>query len=170
MDCQWTQDRLVALQDGELSPSEETFVLEHLAGCPTCQEYELALSLATPEPSLVVPHAIQIALEARIDAALDDAFAHPAPPAVASHSWSRWLRRERDLSNGHALAYGFLLAACLGWGLSNWFAVQALQTETLAPVHMAHTSSTPRDATTTVPADQYRPASWNADEPTEPWR
>jgi hypothetical protein len=119
---------------------------------------------------LIIPPEIQRAMEEAVDAAVARTLDEPAQTRSSSTSWTRWLRRDRDLSNGAMLTYGFLLAACLGWGLSNWFAVQALQNETAAPVQIV------RDGTVAPPVDsqldpsQYRPASWTSEESPEPWR
>lgn len=167
IDCHWVEDRLVALQDGELSPGETHFVMEHLAGCASCTDLEEALLAATPAPSLVVPAEIQAALEAAVEQAVERALTTPADPPPAPHRpWTRWLRRDRDLSNGSLLAYGFLLAACMGWGLSNWFAVADLEARIAAqeatPVHTL--------PGTELAPDQYRPASFDAEDHEQPWR
>lgn len=171
MECSWVEDRLVALQDEELSPGERTFVVEHLATCAQCTEMELALAGATPMDDLVVPPHIQALLESTVDDAMDQVFAHPEPrhATTSGTSWTRWLRRDRDLSNGAMLSYGFLLAACLGWGLSNWFAVQALQEEQPMSTFAVDRADAPLSDGHIAP-DQYRPASWTSEERSEPWR
>lgn len=170
MDCTWVTDRLVALQDGELSPGELAFVTEHLVGCDDCATLEAALAEATPTPDLVVPPDIQAALEAAVDAAvartLDE---QPVQRRAPGSAWMRWLRRDRDLSNGAMLAYGFVLAACIGWGFSNWFAVQAMsEVQPPATIAVDHHDAPSIDGT--IAPDQYRPASWTSEEQSKPWR
>jgi anti-sigma factor RsiW len=169
VDCTWTMDRLVALQDGELSPGEDAFVREHLDGCPDCAAMEEALAAATPVADLIVPPEIQAALEVAVDTAVAAALEHPVDRRAPGSAWRRWLRRDRDLSNGAILAYGFVLAACLGWGLSNWFAVQAMsQVQTAPDVAVDQRNTSPADGR--IAPDQYRPASWTAEDEAEPWR
>lgn len=165
--CRWVEDRLVALQDGELSPSETHFVMEHLATCDACATLEAVLLEATPHPDLVVPPEIQAALEVAVDDAVQRALAEPAaPPQPVHYAWTRWLRRDRDLSNGSLVVYGFLLAACLGWGLSNWMAVHDLQ----ARIAAAPARSEVQVPGTDLAPEQYRPASFDAGNPERPWR
>ncbi|MCA9572971.1 MAG: hypothetical protein KC656_34275, partial [Myxococcales bacterium] len=89
------------------------------------------------------------------------------PPARAplATPWTRWLRRDRSLSNAAALAYGFVLAACLGWGLSNWMSLHELEAEVARTELLV-----PADPQTSLAPDQYRPASFSEDESPEPWR
>lgn len=166
MHCSWVEERLVALHDDELSRSEQAVVLEHLERCPTCSELEARLAGIELEPALVIPAGVQVQLASAIDAALDEAFAQPweSTPPSAWEQTRRWLRRDRDLSNGAMLAYAAVLAVCVGWGLSNYLAVQAMQEE----VPIARTSVAP------VTDGHYQPASWaveeEAPESEEEWR
>lgn len=166
MHCSWVGERLVALHDDELSRSEEQLVIEHLEACPDCADLAGRLDAITPEDALVVPAAVQTRLEAAVDDALDTAFEQPwqaSPPGFWEQS-RRWLRRDRDLSNGAMLAYAAVLAICVGWGLSNYLAVQAMNQDepltasTVAPVSNGH----------------YQPASYaiedEAGEGEEEWR
>ncbi len=172
--CRWVEQRLVALRDAELSPGETHFVLEHLETCARCSARDRALLDATPHPTLVVPPAIQAALEASVDRAIREALLQTPPPVERSTRWSRWLRRDRDLPNASILLYGFLLAACLGWGLSNWLSARELRNEIQA--FQAHSiRSTPAGGATAtepveIPSEQYRPASFETAPEDEPWR
>lgn len=38
MRCDQLADRLTELLEGELTPQDETAALEHLAGCPACEQ------------------------------------------------------------------------------------------------------------------------------------
>lgn len=170
MQCSWVTGRLVAFQDDELSRSEFTIVTEHLDGCASCQQLEQSLRDATPEPFLEIPPDVMASMARAVEDALEEEFTRPQQ-AVAPSTWqrsSRWLRKDRDTPNGALLGYGLLLAACLGWGVSNWFAVQALQAEVERP---SVALSAPAPATeVVVPSDQYRPASWTPDAESEDWR
>lgn len=169
MHCSWVQERLVAFADGELSPGEATFVGEHLDGCEECATLDAALRDVTPAPSLAVPPEVLARMAAAVDEAVMAALDEPivaAPPGMAAR-WGRWLRRDRDLSNGAMLGYGILLAACVGWGVSNWIAYQELQQEitNARPVAAAAPSSP-----ATIDSDDYEPASYSPDASEENWR
>lgn len=172
MRCDWVEERLVAFRDGELSPGEATFVEEHVARCPACAEHDAALMDATPEHALTVPPEVLARMIAAVDASLDEAVDGPRRAAVrpgALGRWARWLRRDRDMPNAAVLGYSVLLAACVGWGLSNWLALQQMRDDT--PARVAATASdavVPSGAA--LPSDQYQPASWSPEDPAEPWR
>lgn len=169
MDCSWIEDRLVALQDDELSRSEHEVVTRHLQSCAACAELEQLLAGATPEPFLQVPAEVQARLALAVDAAIDSALAEQAtpaaPPSVVERS-RRWLRRDRDLSNGAMLAYAAALAICLGWGLSNWMAIQ--------DAAQPPTSIARNEGSSTVSSEHYSPASYAVEKDAEPgedeWR
>lgn len=168
MQCDQVTDRLVAYSDGELSRGEHTFVAEHLATCEACARLDEALRAATPEDVLVIPPDVLARMHAAVDEAI--ASADLSPPVARPSSltrWTRWLRRDRDMSNGAVLAYGMLLAACLGWGLSNWLAVQGLQHE---PARTASMPTVQPTSDAPIPGDQYRPASFSPDDDAGPWR
>lgn len=170
MQCSWVIDKLVAFQDDELSPGECTFVGEHLDGCDACSEHEIALRDVTPEPFLEIPPEVLAQMAAAIDQAVADELASPKRP-MAPSLWTRstrWLRKDRDTPNGALLGYGLVLAACLSWGVSNWFAVQALQAEVERPTIAHTTAGDPAGAI--VPSDQYQPASWTPEDDSEEWR
>jgi anti-sigma factor RsiW len=172
MRCSWVQDRLVAFADDELSPGETVFVAEHLETCEVCASMDARLRAASPRPALVVPAGVLDAMAAQIDAAIDDELSSPAQapepsglaalPGVARAG--RWLRRDREMSNGAMLGWGLLFAACFGWGLSNWLAVPADPTAT-TPTFTA--APTPSDE---IDSQQYRPASYAIDGEDDDWR
>lgn len=168
MECSWVEDRLVALQDDELSRSERELVEEHLEHCPACADLEAHLAAVSPEPCLQVPADVQARLESAVSAALDEALAAPVAPRSVGRieQTRRWLRRDRDLSNGAMLAYAAALAICLGWGMSNWLALPGATqpTDSIARVEIQ----------STVRSDHYQPASYaieaDTDEDEEEYR
>ena len=169
MHCSWVQDRLVAFSDGELSPGEATFVAEHLDGCDDCEQLELRLAAVTPQNALEIPPEVMARMAQAVDDAVFEALEQPlvAPPPTVRTRWTRWLRRDRDLSNGAAIGYGLLLAACVGWGLSNWIAYQELQQEMMLATPVAVSAPT---SPATIDSNDYEEASYRVDEPEENWR
>ena len=174
MHCSWVQDRLVAFADGELSPSEMVVVAEHLDGCETCAALDVRLRAASPEPALVVPAGVLASMHAQLDAAIEAELADPQPvpseesgglaaiPGVARAG--RWLRRDRELSNGALLSWGLLFAACFGWGLSNWMAVP----DPTAPTTPTYTAAP--SPSVEIDSEHYRPASYSVDDEEDDWR
>ena len=155
MNCRATRKRLVAFQDGELSPGERSQVSKHLAGCATCRHLERRLGAATPEPFLWVPEEHQVALEAALDASA--LAAHDGEPRTLQ--WS-WLSRRTHLPAGAVLAYGALLVLALMWGVGNWLEARSLQVA-LQELHVGAPVGTELGvAPLEIPADQFRPASW----------
>jgi len=168
MHCAWVQDRLVAFADQELSPGEDSFVAEHISHCADCRELESQLRECSPEPSIAIPPEVLNKLAMAVDLAVSEEFDRPTVPVepASTTRWARWLRRDRDLSNGAMLSYGVLFAACLGWGLSNWVAVQELRAQTRAP--SIFTAAPTRSST--IGVDQYVPASYSPEDADENWR
>lgn len=166
MHCAWVQDRLVALSDGELSPGEATRVMEHLDDCEECALLDLQLREITPEPHLDVPPEVMANLARVVDAAVQEALDEPvyAPPPTMATRWSRWLRRDRDVSNGQILAAAIVFAMLGGWGLSNWLAAQDGVTMSSPIANVAPSSSS------TIDGAQYEPASYRPEEEGENWR
>ncbi|MEZ4317977.1 MAG: zf-HC2 domain-containing protein [Myxococcota bacterium] len=168
MQCPWVQERLVAFADGELSPGEATWVAEHLESCDACAQLDLRLRDVTPEPGLEIPADVMERMARAVDdavlAALDEPPAVETPTTAAR--WGRWLRRDRDLSNGAMLAYGILLAACVGWGVSNWLVVQELRQE----VQRSPVAATAPTNSATIDSTQYEPASYQPEQREENWR
>lgn len=185
MRCAWVEQRLVAWRDDELSPGEATFVMEHVDRCPACAALDARLQDATPDPWLAPPPDVLARMHAALDAAIEresNAEAtRPAPRSVVNASrigrWARWLRRDRDLSNASAIGYVALLAACFGWGLSNWMAIETSAPGSMPEAAQASVSAPtdPRDmdpaaSGAAIPAEQYRPASWSPRDEAEDWR
>jgi len=164
MQCAWIQDRLVAYSDGELSPGEATRVGEHLDGCEDCADLGARLLAITPEPHLQVPPEILAQLASQVDQAVHAALDEPVQPlpATATTRWARWLRRDRDVSNGQLVAAAVVFAMLGGWGLSNWMALPGPSTNTVATAAPS--------GPVTIDSDQYEPASYRPDEDGENWR
>ncbi len=166
MRCSWVQERLVALADGELSAGEATRTEEHLEHCIECRELDADLRMITPRPTLQVPPEIMARMAAAVDSAIEQTFDAPeSTPAPRTGPLTRWLPRDRDLSNGAMLGYGLILAACVGWGVSNWLAVQQLEERNTPPV-----AQSAQPTPSTLDGDQYEPASYRPEEPEEEWR
>ncbi len=174
MRCSWVQDRLVAFADDELSPGERVFVAEHLQACDACASLDVRLRAASPEPALIVPAGMLASMAAQVDAAIEAELAapeqHAAPPPAGLATLpgvaraGRWLRRDRELSNGAMVAWGLLFAACFGWGLSNWMAVP----DPTAPAAPTYTAAPSPSAE--IDSEHYRPASYSVDEEEDDWR
>lgn len=162
MDCREAGDRLVAYQDGELAPSEHQKVREHIASCGACRELERRLREATPRPGLTAPAHVLARLEDRLDVDVILAMADRRGPTTRVGWLARtrtWLDRDAEVPRALVLAACTLLVASVGWGLSSWLSLHALQLEVAAqrdsPAVPAHTT-----ATAEIPADQFVPASY----------
>jgi anti-sigma factor RsiW len=146
--CVEVRDRLVAWADGELSPGEATQVEAHVRTCATCARHDAALRGVTPRPRLVRPppevmRRLDRALD--VDVLLARAAREPAPEALAVRM-QRFLRHETSVPRAGVLAYAALLlfavsVAAVGW----WGAAPA---------------PTVADVPSTLPSEQYEPASF----------
>ena len=153
MRCRAVTRRLVAYQDRELSPGEHTRVEEHLATCARCRDLEARLAAATPVPALHPGAADLAAYHAQLDAAIEAEWANPQRPAAPPPlvDWQDHLPTRRTV------AWAAAMLLTLTWGLSNWWTARELRAE------LAERATTPAPWTETIPADQYRPASWSPD-------
>lgn len=163
MNCGAVTSRLVALQDAELSPGEAVRVREHLAVCPSCRVIDARLAAVTPEPPLELPPELRARMYAQLDRALDDAWKNPArePLPARRGRWLAWLTDPWSFSSGTVFGYGALLVLAFTWGLSNWFAARELEAAMAANAQIPETASGPA---VTIPAEQFRPASWTPPE------
>ncbi|MEZ4236713.1 MAG: zf-HC2 domain-containing protein [Myxococcota bacterium] len=154
--CNEVIPRLVAWQDGELSPGEATQVSEHVAGCAGCARAHHRLAITAPLPPPAPPAAVQRRLAAAFDVDAILAAAEAPEPAVppapswASAAWAH-LARPSAVPRAAVLVYLALLAAALGWGASNWWALRDTGAVALDPAH-------PSGA---IPASQFRPAAYD---------
>lgn len=154
MDCGEAIQRLVALQDGELSPSEAVQVQEHLAACGACRMREYRLAAATPRDTLRIPPAVLARLSDRVSAdvvlALADrpAANRPHPGWVARAAG--WLRRDLEIPAAAVLGYVVLLAMSLGWAASSWLSHPSIDV-----------TGDGSHAASEIPAEQWRPAAYN---------
>ncbi|MCB9687643.1 MAG: zf-HC2 domain-containing protein [Alphaproteobacteria bacterium] len=157
MECHEVRDRLVAWQDGELSPGETVQLEEHLDGCSDCRRHERRLADATPRPELLrprmdqrVPAHILAALADRVDADSILAAARrpePAPPPHASRVAS-WLRAEARVPRGWMLVYAAVLFGAIGFGLSSLWSPTAPPPARVGSID-------------DIPAGQFQPASYD---------
>jgi predicted anti-sigma-YlaC factor YlaD len=156
MDCGEARQRLVALQDGELAPSEQVQVEEHLASCPSCRALEARLAAVTPRASLQVPPAMLARLEDRVATdvilALADRSANRPHPTWIARA-GRWLRRDLEIPAGAVVGYLVLLAATLGWAVASWWSLQSQPSLDVA-------SDAP-GVGSEIPAEQWRPAAYS---------
>lgn len=162
MSCAWVEQRLVAWQDGELSPGEHTRVGEHLETCRSCRRLERDLARVTPRPAAPVPSEATAALFARMDAALARAWDEPAPAPVLP----RWAA-PIGMPGATVVAYAALLLLTVAWGTYNWRAARSLQValDASRPVVAGHviparSQGTPDAALTD---GQFTPAAWVPD-------
>lgn len=147
MRCDEARDRLVARDDGELSPGEATQVDEHLRGCAACAAHRGALQAVTPRPRARPPaHALR-----RLDDALDvDLLLAKAAEAPAAEPLSTRARRffgaEVTVPRTHALAYAAALLLAVGLAVAGWWSGEA--------------PATVADHAAPLPSVQYEPASF----------
>jgi anti-sigma factor RsiW len=158
MVCDEVRDRLVALHDDELSPSEVAQVREHVATCPSCAGANRRIVRSTPTaPSFGPGDALRARLSQQLDPSLILALAE-RPVVVAprralplSVVW-RGFTHVASIPVGAVVVYILLLAASFGWGVSNWLTLSALR---------APATESPTPTGTEIPADQFRPAAWD---------
>lgn len=166
MRCWNVRTRLVALQDGELSPGELRQVDEHLARCAECRQLEHRLGNVTPQARLMVPPDVWARLHARVDGPVVRAIAATRPPSPPPSPWTKllaWLQRDAELSIGAVLVYGVVLALVLGWGFGNWRSLESIEAH-LAAQDDLRTPTPWRVVNEPIPAGHYRPASWTPEE------
>lgn len=147
MRCDEARDRLVALEDHELSRSEASLVRDHLKRCPRCTAHQEALAALRIAPFLAPPAEVWQRLDRACEPDRLWQRAHAPMPRPAPHPALVWLRQPVAMSQGAVMAWAAVLFASLTWGASAWF----------APAPGA--SPAPGGASE-IPADHYRPASY----------
>jgi hypothetical protein len=156
MVCSEVRERLVPWHDGEVGPSEDELIRGHLARCSSCARFDQRLrhTLPTP-PALAPPPEVQqrLARALDVDLLLQQASAPVSRPPTPwwRQTW-RALARPAQVPVGAVMVYAMLLLASFAWGLSSWWALPVGQV--------------PMDAASSdIPADQFRPASFEPDAP-----
>jgi anti-sigma factor RsiW len=148
MRCHEVRERLVAWDDGELSPGEATQVDDHVRTCPACAAHGNALHGVTPRPSaLHVPAHILAALHQRVD--VDVVLAEVArqrDPDPVVVRLQRFLRQEAQVPMVAVVAYAAVLLLAVSLAVSGWWSS--------AP------ALTVADQPSTLPSEQYEPASF----------
>lgn len=167
MRCEDVRERLVAHQDGELAPAEHAWVAEHLAHCPTCRAADARLRSVAPRRCDDIDDATLIALQRRLDAALDaacdEAPADEPLPALdqAANTPAPWWRGEARVPVLALVAWATALALVSGWGLHQWTTAQELRLameQPATPTWGAPGAIVAPDAT--LSPEQFRPASY----------
>jgi anti-sigma factor RsiW len=153
MDCADVAERLVALEDGELGPSEERLVRRHLAACPACTRTAERLAAVVPRPGLAVPLAVRARLSALDGEAMRIAGARR--PAA----W-RWPTAAVVVPTPAAIGYAVLLLLSIAWGVANWREREVLEARLATPPPAGV-------AAPEIPAADYRPASWTPESSSE---
>jgi anti-sigma factor RsiW len=172
MNCDEVRERLVALHDDELSPSEAVQVREHVARCASCTGTERALVEFRPTPpAWRPPDAVRDRLDRALDPALLFALAEaPIPVAHPTPKRAFWpgVRRATSVPLGAVVMYVVLLVGSFAWGVSNWWTLNTLPEPTVAgaPAPAPGTAIVRPPAPdavggTAIPADQFRPAAWD---------
>lgn len=157
MECDEVRDRLVALHDDELSPSEGVQVREHLADCGSCTRTNRRLRGSIPVPPSFSGDDLRARLARQLDPNLILAMADRPPKAAATPTppesalW-RGITHVASVPVGAVVVYVVLLAASFGWGVSNWWTLSSLR---------APTAESPLPSGTAIPADQFRPAAYD---------
>jgi anti-sigma factor RsiW len=169
MRCEEVQDRLVAYDDQELSPGEHSQVAEHLRGCADCRALHADLRAVTPRPHAVVPEALMVDLQLRLEALLD---ADPGPAAREPEAPAPWWQAETRVPAAVTLAYAAAFMLVAMWGAYQWKAHQDLRLALTATpdsfiVAGAEPASAPTVAEPLVEGAHFRPASWTP-EPAAP--
>ena len=119
MDCTDITDRLAPFLDGELSPGETTLVETHLDHCEACQDRCDAMGAQEFGGVVRIAGAEHPEFWARLDGAVDEAWAHrerAAPPP--QRRGPRSGRVEVRLTT--LLLYAAGLALTLAWGAGQW--------------------------------------------------
>lgn len=161
MRCSEAEELLVALDDGELSPSAHLLLTEHLERCPACARLRRDLRRTTPRPFLKPPAQVLAALDEATDPGV---VWHEAnrPPRPAAPGWTAWWSGDVRVSRGAVVAYGALLAATWLWTFSQlgmWPSTTQPERPVAAPVEGIE-----------IPAVQYQPASYRPSDAENPER
>jgi len=130
---------------------------EHLRHCARCQLEEHALFAVTPRPQLIIPWHVQQQLRDKVDAEILWAIAERTPQTAEPRRWTRWWRRDTQVSRRTAAGYAAALIAAVAWGGFNWWSLTALEAEVARQEIIA-----PHDASekSKIPAAQYQPAAY----------
>jgi len=115
MKCSKVRALLVALQDGELSRSQEDQVVEHLDACPTCAHELARLEASLPAaPVIRLSPSLRHDLHLSIERALDHA--DPLPAASSGTTgWRGLLGAEVPVPRGLLVLYAAALLLAIGW-------------------------------------------------------
>ena len=155
MHCSEAEPQLVAWQDGELSPSANHQLEEHLDRCAPCRTLAERLAASTPAPFHAPPNDVQARLEAALNVDAILAAADRRGPLTHPFRLPRWLREETEISRMTILAYAAILALTFGWGVANW---------SQTPLGIAGVQPVPAGLSSEIPADQFAPASYTPKE------
>lgn len=173
MRCRDARKRLVALQDGEVGPSEGIQLREHLAECEGCR-MEFGRLERLPDPVLPrVPPEIGRLLWEKVRATPVLAGVRqrgPAREAQSRQTWSGWLAADAGVSRGAMLAYGALLVLVVALGATSWVP-SSMPTGTVVAMG-DDVRAAPHDTVpvthTGLPVRDIQPLEWqNASLPTE---
>lgn len=173
MRCRDVRARLVALQDGEVTPSERVQLDEHLAECSRCRlEYSRLEGL--PEPHLRVPPEIGRRLWEKVRATPVLALVRQAAPMAeprTTDAWRAWLSTNAGVSRGAMLAYGAMLALVLTLAAVSWVPGADPDGPRVALDEPRATHDTSPEPHTGLPVRDIQPSEWqNASFPSAPSR
>ena len=154
MHCSEAESQIVAWQDGELAPSAEHQLVEHVSRCRSCAERAARLDACTPRPITHLAPQHRAALDEALNVDLILAEADRQGPLSTPWRVPRWVRGESEVSHLSLLAYAALLALTFGWGLANWN--QGSASGSTAAAVDAHASE--------IPAGQFAPASYTPED------
>ena len=114
MRCGQVRNRLVALTDGEVAPSERIQLLEHLDSCEACRALYDRYLAVLPTPELHVPPEVGNRLWQQVRATPILALVRERGPAVLDESAraaGTWLSADAGVTRGALLLYGGVLGS-----------------------------------------------------------
>lgn len=161
MRCRSVRKRLVALHDGEVTPSERVQLEEHLATCAECRSEHSRLG-ALPPPQLQIPADVGRRLWEKVRATpvLARVRQHVPSRGTPRPDWMSWLQGEAGVSRAAVLAYGALLSVVLVWGMASWWPQEAPEGERVAMGEDAGAHDTVPARHTGLPAREIQPQEW----------
>jgi anti-sigma factor RsiW len=170
MNCHAIHHRLVAFQDEELAPGEHALVTAHLASCLTCRARARRLARTTPEPFLQIPHQLEQASWARLNAAIEAAAAEDVPVGRPSRQGGgtspAWWSHRASVPVVALVGSGLLFLLTAAWGVGNWLALRGQGVvPDRAPHPARHSGAAPSPP---IPAHQFRPSAVAPATPVEP--